>query len=249
MGVITRRIILVLFGLPIFLFLASAPTVCMNRRGFRGWYWRTVSSACSMLLRLLSIRVVMSEDARKTLAEDQNSIIAVNHRSHLDGFALLDVIPAEKWVTFGAKKEFFSSFLLKRGFRGAGLVEIDRSSGKDALETLTNSVNEMPVRRSVILFVEGTRARGPGLGKFKAGAVLVARETGRQIRPIVISGSDILLSRDKTIPKPGTIHIDVLAPQSVAPSASVDDALEHLRSTMAACYDARTGETTPPSGD
>lgn len=241
---VLKRLSLILCGPLIFLFLAVAPSFCGQRRGFRGWYWRRVSRACSWLLWFLDIRVIISDSARTALAQDENSVIAVNHRSHLDGFAMLHVIPDQKWVTFGAKKELCRAALLKRGFQGAGLLEIDRENGRHALDSLTEAVAAMPPRRSPILFVEGTRSRAPGLPSFKPGAVLIAQATQRAVRPFVIIGSDKLLPRGAFLPKAGTITIDILDQFTPDPSQSTDDNLATLRHAMATSYDAASGETT-----
>ncbi len=235
---LVKRTALVLLGPFYFLGIAFVPLLCARRRGFRGWYWRLVKRACSRLLWLLSIRVELSETNQRELAEDTGSIIVINHRSHLDGFTLMDVVPDEKWFTFAAKKELCDAVLLRTGFRGAGLVEIDRNSGSVAMDTLSRAVREMPSRRSVVLFPEGTRTKGETLGEFKAGAVLVARETGRVIRPIVILDSDRLLPRGRFVPASGTIRIKVLEPFECNPGASVDDDVTQLRAAMLAVFDA-----------
>ncbi|MCT8160396.1 lysophospholipid acyltransferase family protein [Pseudoruegeria sp. SHC-113] len=229
---ILRRAALVIVGPFYFLAIAFAPLLCRNKAGFRGWYWRTVKRACSQLLWLLSIRVEMSEADKARLATDTNSLIVINHRSHLDGFTLMDVVPDQKWFTFAAKKEFFSSRLLKVGFTAAGLVPIDRSNGKAALETLVAAVKAMPERRSVVLFPEGTRSEAEVLGPFRAGAVLAARETGRSILPIVICDSDALLPRGRFSPKPGTIHLKALPAIHCDPEASVDEDVARLHNAM-----------------
>lgn len=235
---VAKRAALFLLGPFYFLYIAFVPLVRSKRRGFRGWYWRVVKRACSRLLWLLSIRTEMTDADRDTLTGDTDSIIVINHRSHLDGFTLMDVMPDAKWITFAAKKELCDAALLRHGFKGAGLVEIDRASGQVALETLTSAVQAMPARCSVVLFPEGTRARSESLGPFKAGAVLVARTTGRTIRPIVIHDSDRLLPRGKLIPKSGTIRIDVLPPFVCDPdAASVDEDVTRLRSAMMAVFE------------
>ncbi|MEL7014378.1 MAG: lysophospholipid acyltransferase family protein, partial [Pseudomonadota bacterium] len=218
---VVKRAALVLLGPVYFLYIAFVPLFCGRRRGFRGWYWPLVKRACSRLLWLLSIRTEMTQGDSAALAADTNSIIVINHRSHLDGFALMDVMPDAKWITFAAKKELCDAMLLRHGFKAAGLVEIDRKSGQVALETLTAAVHAMPARRSVVLFPEGTRTKSESLGAFKAGAVLVARATGRTIRPIVIHASDSLLPRGKHVPKSGTIRIEVLPSFECDRAASV----------------------------
>ncbi|WP_299639259.1 lysophospholipid acyltransferase family protein [uncultured Ruegeria sp.] len=233
-----RRATLLVLGPVYFLYIAFVPLLCGKRRGFRGWYWPLVKRACSRLLWLLSIRTEMTQADRAALAADSDSIIVINHRSHLDGFALMDVMPDAKWITFAAKKELCDSVLLRHGFKGAGLVEIDRKSGPVAVETLTAAVHAMPARRSVVLFPEGTRTSSESLGTFKAGAVIVARTTGRTIRPIVIHASDSLMPRGKHLPKSGTIRVEVLPSFKCDHSASVDEDVARLRTAMMAVFDA-----------
>ncbi len=235
---IAKLLGLVVAGPLLFLFICVAPYLCEHRKGFRAWYWRLVPRSCGWLLWFLSVRVSISDASVARMADDMNSLFTVNHRSHLDGFALLSNVPSEKWVTFGAKKELFENVLIGRGFRAAGLVEIDRKSGKQALQVLTDAVAGMPERRSLILFPEGTRTHSDGLGDFKAGALLVARETGRTIRPVVISNSDRLLPRKAFVPKAGTISIDVLETFNCDPAASVDSDVARLQTVMSAAYRA-----------
>ena len=237
---IPKLIGLILIGPFIFGYLAAIAPRFVTGRGSRGHFWRVTKRSCSILLWLLDVKTKMSPAAKAALAEDENSIIMVNHRSHLDGFTMMDTIPDEKWFTFAAKKELFQSGFLSRGFRHAGLVEIDRKNGSLALETLTDAIRNMPARRSVVLFAEGTRTGGETLGDFKPGGVLAARATGRTIRPIVICGSDTLLPRDATLAKPGTIRLEVLPPFHCDPEASVDDDLARLRLEMCKVFDGTT---------
>ena len=234
---VLKRTALILLGPVYFLYIGFVPLLCSRRKGFRGWYWRQVKRACSHLLWLLSIRAEMTVKQKQDLARDTGSIIVINHRSHLDGFTLMHVIPDEKWFTFAAKKELCDAALLRTGFAGAGLVEIDRKSGSVAMDTLSRAVADMPERRSVVLFPEGTRTGGESLGPFKAGAVLVARKTGRTIRPIVIHDSDQLLPRGKFMPRSGTIRVEALPPFHCDPDASADDDVARLRASMMAVFD------------
>ncbi len=236
-----KRAALFLLGPIYFLCIAFAPLLCSKRRGFRGWYWRQVKRACTWLLWLLSIRTQITEADKATLAADTNSIIVINHRSHLDGFALMDVMPFAKWITFAAKKELFDARLLRTGFRGAGLVEIDRKSGSVAMETLSQAVHDMPARRSVVLFPEGTRTKGESLGEFKAGAVMVARKTGRKIRPVVIHASDRLLPPGKVLPRSGTIRVEVLPSFVCDPEVTVDEDVARLRAAMMVAFEGGMG--------
>lgn len=232
------KLVLLVLGAPVYFgIIAGILPRCGDKPGFRGWYWRFIKRACSRLLWLVDVNTEISPTARAAMADDTGSIIVVNHRSHLDGFTLMDTLPDEKWFTFAAKKELFDSGLLARGFRCAGLVEIDRKQGKIALDTLTEAIRAMPDRRSVVLFIEGTRTGGDSLGAFKPGAILAARETGRSIRPIVLTGSDKLLPRGKNLPKPGTVRINVLDTFHPDLTATVDEDVARLRMEMCKVFD------------
>ncbi|MEL7259175.1 MAG: lysophospholipid acyltransferase family protein [Pseudomonadota bacterium] len=234
---LVKRAVLILVGPFYFLFVAFVPLLCVRRKGFRGWYWRLVKRSCSRLLWLLSIRAEMRPEEKAALATDTGSIIVVNHRSHLDGFTLMHVVPDAKWFTFAAKAEFWKSKLLRTGFNGAGLVPINRASGSIAMQTLIQAVKDMPSRRSVVLFPEGTRTKTQSLGEFKAGAVLVARETGRTITPIVIHNSDHLLPRGKHLPCSGTIQVEALPSFACDSTASVDEDVARLRKQMLTAFE------------
>ncbi|MEL7466325.1 MAG: lysophospholipid acyltransferase family protein [Pseudomonadota bacterium] len=234
---IVKRVALVVFGPLYFLFIAVAPVFCRNRKGFRGWYWRLVKRACSRLLRLLSINVEMSAADKARIGADENSIIVINHRSHLDGFTLMDVIPDAKWYTFAAKSEFWRVALLRAGFDGAGLIPINRESGRAAMGVLGEAIAKMPARRSVIMFPEGTRTKSESLGAFKAGAVLVARATGRAILPIVIHDTEKVLPHGSYLPKSGTVRIEALEAFRCDLSATVDQDVARLRAAMMTAFD------------
>lgn len=232
-----KRAVLVVMGPFYFLGISFLPLLCARRKGFRGWYWRQIKRACSRLLWLLSIRVEISQADKDALSADTGSVIVINHRSHLDGFVMNAVIPDDKWYTFAAKKELCQTPLLRTGFAGAGLVEIDRSSGSVAMRKLSKSVRDMPQRRSLVLFPEGTRTQTETLGEFKAGAVMLARQTGRTIRPIVIHDSDHLLPRGKFVPASGTIRVEVLPTFICDKGGSASDDLTRLRAAMIAVFD------------
>ncbi len=97
----------------------------------------------------------------------------------------------------------------------------------------------MPARRSVVLFPEGTRTKTEALGPFKAGAVVVARESGRSIRPIVILDSERLLPRGRMMPHSGTIRIVALPPFHCDPAATVEEDVARLRAGMMAVFETR----------
>ena len=230
--VLLKRLPLLIYGPLVFVFLGVAPLFFKHTPEFRERYWGWIKRALRILLRALSIEVRISQQSLQRLMEDQNSVIAANHKSHLDVVALLSVMPDEKWVTFSPKVELYKVPFFARGFEAAGCIPIDRANPRTALRTLIKAVSEKPARESLILFPEGTRWRGPGIGPFKAGVMLVAKAQKLSVRPICIEGSEKLLPPGSAWPKAGIITIEVL-PSFTPDAASTDENLARLQQEVA----------------
>ena len=121
--VFLKRFLLLFYGPIAFLFVALAPVFCARRKGFRGWYWRVARRLIKVLLSALSIRVEIDEESRARLANASGSIIVANHKSHLDGLALISVTPDSRHLTFGAKVELMKVPFFRRGFFCCGHLD------------------------------------------------------------------------------------------------------------------------------
>ena len=122
------------------------------------------------------------------------TVVVGNHLSLADPF-LVSSLPWEmKWM---AKEEAFSLPLMGWSMRLAGDIPVnraDRVSGKAALERARFWLERgMPV----MMFPEGTRSKTHEMLPFKPGAFRLAIETGADVLPIAICGTD------KALPKHG----------------------------------------------
>ncbi|MFH1145208.1 MAG: (d)CMP kinase [Candidatus Eisenbacteria bacterium] len=113
-------------------------------------------------------------------------LLASNHKSYLDPPIVGSVGPGK--VAFLAKEELFRLPGMGGVMRGLGAVAIrrgmaDRRALKVALDLLGRG---MPV----VVFPEGTRIRGPGLGEPHPGISLLARRSQLPVVPVRIWGSD-----------------------------------------------------------
>jgi 1-acyl-sn-glycerol-3-phosphate acyltransferase len=122
------------------------------------------------------------------------TVVVGNHLSLADPF-IVSYLPWEmKWM---AKEEAFRLPIMGWSMRLAGDIPVnraDRASGKAALERARYWLErDMPV----MMFPEGTRAKGGKLLPFKPGAFRLAIETGADVLPIAICGTD------KALPKHG----------------------------------------------
>jgi len=120
-------------------------------------------------------------------------MIVMNHQG------IIDVIGMEalqtghlRWV---AKKELFNlpiyGHLLKRG----DMISVDRENKKGLIKLIKDVKESIEVKhRAVVLFPEGTRAKGQELLSFKSGTKFIANKLAMKVQPVVITGSKYLLN-------------------------------------------------------
>ncbi len=171
-------------------------------------------------------------------------IVAGNHSSHMDQYALLGALPwrivsniyfgaaADRWFLRGRKewtlKPWYQSLVM-------GLYPIQRGGGSKALDypkwLLDQGCNLM-------LFPEGTRARGNTLSKFKYGVSILAIEKQVPIVPIYLSGlREMRPPGTKTI-QPGPVTAHILDPMYFPPGTAVPEATNQLFNAMNAVHEA-----------
>ena len=115
-------------------------------------------------------------------------IVASNHRSFLDPFAIGALLPWRRQIQFVAKVELFEKrwqgWLLSR----LGAFPIRRGqSDETAMETARLAVER---GGTVVIFPEGTRIRTGSLGTPKRGVGRLALESGASVLPVAVHGSE-----------------------------------------------------------
>jgi glycerol-3-phosphate dehydrogenase (NAD(P)+) len=115
-------------------------------------------------------------------------IVASNHRSFLDPFAIGALLPWRRQIQFVAKVELFEKrwqgWLLSR----LGAFPIRRGqSDETAMETARLAVER---GGTVVIFPEGTRIRTGSLGTPKRGVGRLALESGASVLPVAVYGSE-----------------------------------------------------------
>jgi 1-acyl-sn-glycerol-3-phosphate acyltransferase len=191
----------------------------------------------------LSIHIDIDDSSLAALSEHKGSLIVANHKSHLDVLALISILPVDRWVTFGAKIELTKIPFFKRGFAGAGILIVDRSDGKTALQSLIDCYKLADPRVSLTLFAEGTRVNGYELGKLKPGAIKIAQSLDKEIQPICIFGTYDLMPRHRAIPGVGVITIRVLENFKVDVDGIVGEEVAALQRYMSGRYAELQTET------
>ncbi len=165
-------------------------------------YWAKIIS------RLAGMRVTLR--GGENLAARQPYILAANHQSQFDIFALQGYLNIDfRWL---AKKELFKIPVFGLGMRQAGYIPIDRSRGREAVKSLYAAAERIAAGASVIIFPEGTRSPDGHLQKFKSGGMVLAIKSGVPIVPVAICGTHDILPKGKLLARPGSVTINVGRP-------------------------------------
>ncbi len=146
----------------------------------------------------------------ENLAPGQPYILAANHQSQFDIFALQGYLNIDfRWL---AKKELFKIPIFGFGMRQAGYIPIDRSRGREAIKSLYAAAERIAAGASVIIFPEGTRSLDGRLREFKSGGMVLAIKSGVPIVPVAICGTHDILPKGKLLARPGRVTINVGRP-------------------------------------
>jgi putative phosphoserine phosphatase/1-acylglycerol-3-phosphate O-acyltransferase len=138
------------------------------------------------------------------------AVFLFNHQSAMD--LLITARLLQKDFTGIAKKEIQRQPLMGPAMIAAGVVFIDRESGKNPKDVLKPAVEALQGGRSVLVAPEGTRSRDETLGEFKKGAFHLAMQAGVPIVPIVIHNAVDALPNKSMIVRPAEIKVTVLEP-------------------------------------
>jgi 1-acyl-sn-glycerol-3-phosphate acyltransferase len=142
-----------------------------------------------------------------------------NHRSLADVF-LLCLLPWE--MKFLSKESIFRIPLLGWQMRIAGDISLargDRESAKDALGEMRQRFLQ---KSSVVVFPEGTRSVDGSLAPFREGAFRLAIETGVDVVPLAIRGTETALPKRSLVFRKTTASVTVLPPISTAGLTAAD---------------------------
>ena len=63
-----------------------------------------------------------------------------------------------------------------------------------------------------MIFPEGTRSKGKGLGEFKAGFMRIAADAGVPILPLAIQGTADIMEKNNNKIKPAQVRLQILEP-------------------------------------
>jgi 1-acyl-sn-glycerol-3-phosphate acyltransferase len=172
------------------------------RRSARRWVMR--------LIRLTGVRIdVVGRVDPAGPDSGRGQLIVANHSSPLDIPALIVARPDAR---FAAAQDLFRVPLLAGAMRSVGAVPVDRRRGT-GVHLEDSSEEDGPL----VVFPEGAIAPPGGRLPFRRGAFSLAIESGVDVLPVAIHGSDLCLApKGRLGVRPGTVTVEFLPPISTA---------------------------------
>jgi len=163
-------------------------------------------------------------------------LLACNHVSYLDYiYAGFGAQPSKRLVRFMAKKEIFDHKIGGPVMRSFHHISVDRANGE---ASAAEAVRYLREGEAVGIFPEATISRSFEIKEIKSGATRIAAEAGIPLLPVVVWGTQRMMTKDhpKDFSRGKTIAISVGTPLHPTGASSLAEATE-LREAMAELLD------------
>jgi len=136
------------------------------------------------------LRIVGSRRIHK----DKSYVLVSNHSSLADIVCLFSLDHQFKWL---AKESLFQIPFLGWAMRVMRYISLERGQYGSIRKSYQEALDCLQKNISVLIFPEGTRSRTGEMGHFKSGAFRLALESGRPLLPIVLAGTEKIISKGK----------------------------------------------------
>jgi 1-acyl-sn-glycerol-3-phosphate acyltransferase len=121
-------------------------------------------------------------------------LLAYNHIGYVDFvYGGLAANPSGRLVRFMAKRELFDHRYVGPLMRSLHHIEVDRGEG---LQSFRTAVDYLRQGEAVGIFPEATISRAMELKEFKTGAVRLAAEAGVPLVPVIMWGTQRMMTKD-----------------------------------------------------
>jgi 1-acyl-sn-glycerol-3-phosphate acyltransferase len=170
-------------------------------------------------------------------------VLASNHQSYLDGMVLTALLPPR--YAYVVKNELERSFFPRTLLRRLGAVFVERFDPAQGQAEVKKAAEAVRRGDSLVIFVEGTFRRWPGLLPFRMGAFALAAEAGVPVVPMTIRGTRSILRGDQLFLRRGRVEAEAAPP--VSSQGEEWGAVVALRDEVRAAILARCGEPDLPA--
>ncbi len=164
-------------------------------------------------------------------ADEEPVLFALNHQGNFDvavPVIHLGVVPATL-----AKKQTLKVPVANYVMKFMGCIFMDREDVKQSLKCLKMAQEELEAGRSVCIYPEGTRSKGPEMGEFKHGSFRCAVKAHKKVIPVALEGGYKLYEAQHKI-KAGTIKVSILPPVDSDQFENTKQLAEHVQGLIQA---------------
>jgi 1-acyl-sn-glycerol-3-phosphate acyltransferase len=203
--------------------------------------------AAKGLFRVLGLRFQLS--GTEHVPREGGALLAFNHVSYVDfvlgGFA---AHPSRRLVRFMAKREVFDHPVGGPVMRSMHHISVDRADGVASME---EALRYLEAGEVVGIFPEATISRSLEVKELKTGAVRIAAKAGVPLIPVVLWGTQRLMTKDhpRDFSRGKTIAIRVgepMFPTGEDPAAETLELHERLRTLHEQALAAYPPAEQPP---
>jgi len=151
-----------------------------------------IIAAAKLSFRLLGQRIDLG--GTHHVPRTGGCLLAVNHVGYVDFvYGGLAANPSGRKVRFMAKRELFDHRWTGPLMRSLHHIEVDRGAGVTSYRT---AVDYLRAGECVGIFPEATISRAMELKELKTGAVRIAAEAGVPLLPVVLWGTQRMMTKD-----------------------------------------------------
>lgn len=159
-------------------------------------------------------RLLKLAGARVTVAGLENlpqgpAVYVSNHLGYFDIPVLLGYL-GDDTKPLVAKKEIEKIPLIRDWMKELRCVFIDRDNPRAAVAALNEAADWVKGGYSMVVFPEGTRSKTGKTAEFKAGAFKIAQKNKVPVVPVCITGTDLLMERNRYWIHPAAVTLTVL---------------------------------------
>ncbi len=137
---------------------------------------------CPGLFKASNTRIVYH--GLENIPEKKGLLFVGNHQSYFDIPILLSVMPDP--TGFVSKIELNKVPFVGNMLHMIGSVPMDRGNLRQNLEAIRETAERLTKGLNMVIFPEGTRAKGPNMGEFKKGSLRAATMSGATVVPFRI---------------------------------------------------------------
>jgi 1-acyl-sn-glycerol-3-phosphate acyltransferase len=207
----------------------------------------SVIAAAKTGFRLLGQRIRIT--GHEHVPRQGGVLLAVNHIGYVDFvYGGLAANPSGRKVRFMAKRELFDHRVTGPLMRSMHHIEVDRAGGEASLRT---ALEYLGAGEAVGIFPEATISRAFELKEFKTGAVRIAAQAGVPVVPVVLWGTQRMMTKDhpRDFSRGKTITISVgmpLDPTGDDPAAETAELRRVMSSMLDEAIRAYPASEQPP---